>query len=325
VARERKAAKSELAQLATERDRRAHEAARADARRSKRHLNPRDRSAKAAIDLAIYSGQDGKAGRRSAQLDSRLKAAEQRVAEAFVPKTYDGAFWLDAHPSHRRVIARLAANAIPLYAPAGGAARSATAWTTECPLEGAHVSLSSEASHARTLFFPELIVGPTDHIGLSGPNGSGKSTLIRALVAALPDDLATLYLPQELTATETRTLLRRIKALAPPQRGQLLSLVARLNSDPDRILSGDMTSPGELRKLLLAEGALNAPQLIIADEPTNHLDLSSIEALEVVLAACPCALILVSHDAPFLAATTTLSWRIETEEASGSRLRVSGA
>jgi ATPase subunit of ABC transporter with duplicated ATPase domains len=49
------------------------------------------------------------------------------------------------------------------------------------------------------------------------------------------------------------------------------------------------------------------------DEPTNHLDLQSIEALEAVLADCPCALVLISHDMPFLNATTTESWRFTTE------------
>jgi ATPase subunit of ABC transporter with duplicated ATPase domains len=93
----------------------------------------------------------------------------------------------------------------------------------------------------------------------------------------------------------------------------VLSLVARLNSDPDRILSGELLSPGELRKIMLAQAVLQKPQLIIMDEPTNHLDLQSIEALEAVLADCPCALVLISHDMPFLKATTTESWRFTTE------------
>lgn len=60
--RERAAAKDELARLTAEKDRRAHEAARADARRGKRRLDPKDKSAKAKIDLAIFSGQDGARG-----------------------------------------------------------------------------------------------------------------------------------------------------------------------------------------------------------------------------------------------------------------------
>jgi ATPase subunit of ABC transporter with duplicated ATPase domains len=92
-----------------------------------------------------------------------------------------------------------------------------------------------------------------------------------------------------------------------------LSLVARLNSDPDRILSGDALSPGELRKIMLAQGVLQEPQLIIMDEPTNHLDLQSVEALEGILADCPCALVLVSHAAPFLDAVTTVRWNFSLD------------
>jgi ATPase subunit of ABC transporter with duplicated ATPase domains len=36
------------------------------------------------------------------------------------------------------------------------------------------------------------------------------------------------------------------------------------------------------------------------DEPTNHLDLASVEALEAMLGSWPGALVVVSHDGPFL-------------------------
>jgi ATPase subunit of ABC transporter with duplicated ATPase domains len=44
------------------------------------------------------------------------------------------------------------------------------------------------------------------------------------------------------------------------------------------------------------------PQLLVLDEPTNHLDLDSIAAVEAALAAWDGALVVVSHDADFLAA-----------------------
>jgi ATPase subunit of ABC transporter with duplicated ATPase domains len=277
VARERKAAKQELAGLNAEQDRRAHEAARADARRSKKNIDPKDHSAKAKIDMAIYSGQDGKAGKRSAQLGTRIQSVERRVAQAFVPKIYDASFWLDTQPSKRRVLVELEAGSISL-------------------------------GDGRTVVFPKLDVESTAHIGLTGPNGAGKSTLIRRLIAHLPADIPMIYLPQELDSEQVRNLLADLKNMAPEKRGQVLSLVARLNSDPDRILSGDALSPGELRKIMLAQGVLQEPQLIIMDEPTNHLDLQSVEVLEAILADCPCALVLVSHDAPFLAAVTATRW-----------------
>ncbi len=42
------------------------------------------------------------------------------------------------------------------------------------------------------------------------------------------------------------------------------------------------------------------PSLLIPDEPTNHLDIESIEAVEAGLRAYDGALLVVSHDAPFL-------------------------
>jgi ATPase subunit of ABC transporter with duplicated ATPase domains len=54
----------------------------------------------------------------------------------------------------------------------------------------------------------------------------------------------------------------------------------------------------------------DAPEIIIMDEPTNHLDLHSIEALGNALGSYPGALILVSHDARFLAACTSIEWAL---------------
>ena len=105
-------------------------------------------------------------------------------------------------------------------------------------------------------------------------------------------------------------MVGRVAALTPTDRGRVLSMVAQLNSDPDRILEGGRTSPGELRKLMLAEGILRHPALIVMDEPTNHLDLHSTEALERALAAYPGALVLVSHDRRFLSACTSRTWEV---------------
>jgi ATPase subunit of ABC transporter with duplicated ATPase domains len=77
-----------------------------------------------------------------------------------------------------------------------------------------------------------------------------------------------------------------------------------------------------MRKLMLALGILENPELIIMDEPTNHLDLGSVEALERVLAAYPGALLLVSHDAALLGATTGIMWRIGRVGADRLRLVV---
>ena len=278
LARERTEAKSELTRLAAEQDRRAHEAARAQARRSKRHLDPHDKAAKAKIDLAIYTGQDGAAGKSAVQMSAQVEAARKRVAAAYVHKRYDGDLWVDAQPSRRKTVLHIPASSIPCG--------------------------------ANELSIPELFVGNTDHVGIVGPNGAGKSTLLAHLRRLLATDLSVLDIPQEVEPDAREALVARIAALSPAERGQVLSTVAQLNSDPDRILEGGRTSPGELRKLMLAEGPLRRPVLIIMDEPTNHLDLHSTEALERALAGYPGALLLVSHDRAFLRACTSSVWDV---------------
>ena len=278
TARERAAAKEQLARLSAEQDRRAHEAARATARRSKRHIDPKDKSAKAKIDLAIYTGQDGAAGKKTVQMNAQVDAARKRVEAAFVHKRYDGDLWVDASPSPRKTVL--------------------------------HVPAATIACGEGVLEIPELYVGNTDHIGIVGPNGAGKSTLLAHVRGLLSPDLAVLDIPQELDAEERERTVAGVAALSDAERGRVLSTVAQLNSDPDRILEGGRTSPGELRKLMLASGMLCRPVLIIMDEPTNHLDLHSTEALERALAAYPGALLLVSHDRAFLRACTTRIWDV---------------
>ena len=269
---ERASAKRELARLSAEKDARAHEAARADARRSKRGLDPRDRDARGRIDLAIFTGKDGQAGRLSSQMDARVAAAQERLAAARVARRYDGDLWVDAEPSRRRTVLHVPPATIPC--------------------------------------------GSRDHVGVVGPNGAGKSTLLahlRVLLAQAADagqGVEVLDIPQELPAEAREAMVGRVAELTPADRGRVLSTVAQLNSDPDRILEGGRTSPGELRKLMLAEGILRHPALILMDEPTNHLDLHSTEALERALAAYPGALVLVSHDRRFLSACTTRTWEV---------------
>lgn len=284
---ERRQAKAELARLSAEREQRAQEAARADAKRSKRGLDPKDKSARAKIDLAIVSGQDGARGKLLRQMDGRMAAAQDRAAATFIPKRYDGSLFLNAEPSSRKTV---------LHIPAG------------------HIPCGENE-----LELPELFVGNTERIGIVGPNGAGKTTLldhVRRLLAQQvqsPGDreLPVLDIPQEPNAQERASILAAVHSLSPTDRGRVLSCVAQLNSDPSRILEGAATSPGELRKLMIARGLLDAPSLIIMDEPTNHLDLHSVEALEQALAQFGGALLLVSHDHAFLRACTNITWEIE--------------
>jgi ATPase subunit of ABC transporter with duplicated ATPase domains len=154
-----------------------------------------------------------------------------------------------------------------------------------------------------------------DRILLEGPNGAGKSTLLRALLSnsSLPEERV-LYLPQELTETETRALLAHVARLDAGTRGRVLGIVGVLGSDPKRVLATDMPSPGEARKLLIATGLGTGAWLLLLDEPTNHLDLPSIERLERALEAYPGAVVVVTHDDQFGRGTTETTWTIEDGE-----------
>ncbi|MDO5042183.1 MAG: ATP-binding cassette domain-containing protein [Slackia sp.] len=267
-------AKKTAAALQREYIRRAEEASKTAKRRSARMLDKHDSDGRAKRKLAIYTGQDGKAGALASTMDARLERARAEVARTRTEKRYDGFIAFDMQPHPRKTLIRADEESIP-------------------------------CGPAATLHVPQLYVGNTDHIGISGKNGSGKSTLARHLIGRMDPDISALFVPQEYTSDEAQRLVCRVRDESPETKGRILAIVARLNSDPDRILEGGRTSPGELRKLAIACGIVDHAALIAADEPTNHLDIHSIEALEQALAEFPGALIAVSHDEHFLETVCT--------------------
>lgn len=278
---ERKHAREQLSRTRAEANRRKTVASHSAARRSGRNLDKHDNDGREKLRLAVYSGQDGKTGLLAAQMGKKIEIAQERLDGARVKKVYDKPLDIRAEPSKRRYVAHIEAGFI-------------------------------EMGEARVLRHPEVFVGPTDRIALRGRNGMGKSTFVSALLASSPDlDGHLVYISQEVDASGGRAVLEQLRSLQPSSAGEVLSIVARLNSPPERVLSGDELSPGELRKVMLAMGLLEQPHLIVMDEPTNHLDLPSIEALQDVLAQCPCALVLVSHDERFLSALSDISWNFE--------------
>jgi len=105
--------------------------------------------------------------------------------------------------------------------------------------------------------------------------------------------------------------MKEVHSLKDVEKGKILTIIDRLNSDPKHLLETENPSPGEVRKLMLAIGITKNPALIIMDEPTNHMDLPSIECIENALADCTCAMLLVSHDLVFLENIVTSYWNFE--------------
>jgi ATPase subunit of ABC transporter with duplicated ATPase domains len=76
-------------------------------------------------------------------------------------------------------------------------------------------------------------------------------------------------------------------------------------------LSGGELFRAALATLLLAEPA---PQLLLLDEPTNNLDMASVRQLSGALRSYEGALIVASHDVPFLRGLGLTRWlRIDGE------------
>ena len=279
AARNREKAAREAKRLKAEALRRAEEASRQKARRSKRNLGKNDSDGRERIGQAIVSGKDGVAGKLSATMDRRLAKIEESLGEKSVAKRYEhrfGAFGTQAKASH------------------------------VAHLEACRIRVEEFAIEV-----PELWIGPTDHVVLSGANGTGKSLVVRRILSAVPESISVAYVPQDVGPGERGRALAMLEGLPSDERGLVLSIVARLNSDPDKLLDGSDLSPGELRKLMLAEQLVREPNFLILDEPTNHLDVGSIEALQQMLGEFPGAVLLVTHDQQLAEAVAQRTWRTD--------------
>ncbi len=161
------------------------------------------------------------------------------------------------------------------------------------------------------LSFPNMQIYNNDKIGIIGENGCGKSSLVNYLMQNMNLAKGIFCIHQEITETQSKELLDKINHLPSTKKGEIFTIITRLSSNPKTLLESKIPSPGEARKLLIAQAILAKPNLIIMDEPTNHMDTNSITALEKALNEYNGALILVSHDKTFLKNTTSKTWSFE--------------
>lgn len=294
--------------------------------RANRSIDRRDHDARNAAKLAKSTSVDGSAGASKSRLDARLEAAQEAVDSLVVAaKRYDGDLtaFCGVEPSHRTELARIPAGFLPFDASgeridpaddAGG--RNTAARGTEDGRGAEDGNVTVHAQHEDSgVRVPLLSVGPTDHIGIIGPNGAGKTTLLTAVLRTLrathPDE-PVLVIGQNTTDADAARALAELSSLDDERKAAVMSALAQLNADPDRIAaSGARPSPGELRKLLLCLGIVRKPHAIVMDEPTNHLDLHSTQALARALKAYRGAVLVVSHDMPFLATAVTQLWQVD--------------
>jgi ATPase subunit of ABC transporter with duplicated ATPase domains len=174
-----------------------------------------------------------------------------------------------------------------------------------------------------------LVVRGPERIALTGRNGAGKTTLLRTIVGEIPPvsgeakaAVPVRYLPQRLDILDPElTLVQNVARAAPAATGnQIRARLARFLFRGRRAdqragtLSGGELFRAALATLLLAQPA---PQLLLLDEPTNNLDLASVRQLAGALRSYPGALIVASHDVPFLRDLGLTRWLRMDRELTG--------
>ncbi|MEU5595769.1 ATP-binding cassette domain-containing protein [Streptomyces sp. NPDC020298] len=161
--------------------------------------------------------------------------------------------------------------------------------------------------------------GP-ERVALVGRNGAGKTTLLRTIAGELEPvtgeartHVPLRFLPQRLDVLDGGlTVAENVARFAPgatnnrirARLARFLFRGARADQKADT-LSGGERFRAALAALMLAEPA---PQLLLLDEPTNNLDMASVRQLTTALESYEGALVVASHDLPFLKSLGITRW-----------------
>ncbi len=165
-----------------------------------------------------------------------------------------------------------------------------------------------------------LIIRPSDFIGMIGPNGGGKSTIIKIIMGLLvpwsgtitfPPDINIGYLPQyqefdsrfpiSVEEVVLSGLLKKGRIAARVKRpdrekaARVLNLVG-MQAYARRSI-GEL-SGGQMQRVFIGRALISDPDLLILDEPVTYVDNRFEQELYQLLEAInrSTAILLVSHD-----------------------------
>ncbi len=262
---------------------------------SKAGISSKDASAKAKVDAARLTGKDRRAGDAVARMGSRLLQVQTKL---------DG---MNTIPGERKTGAGLQGKRERkpslIAVPAGS-----------MELAGGTILLTH----------PDLTVSSATRIAIMGANGTGKSSMLEALVGHLSIPMDSIwYSHQELGPEERQAVKEQVDALDSDQRGQVLSVVYRLGSEPQAVMTTSIPSPGETRKLLFGLALLRQVSAVFLDEPTNHLDVQAVQAWSEALAEFAGAVVVVTHDRAFTEHLANEVWNL-TREQNTTTLEITG-
>lgn len=184
-----------------------------------------------------------------------------------------------------------------------------------------------------------LQLGAGDRVGLVGPNGSGKTTLLAVILGLVKptDGRVEIFGRQRRNEAEFHEIRGRIGLLFQDSDDQLFCPtvaedvafgplnLGKSREQAHRIVADTLESlglsgyeerityklsGGEKRLVSLATVLAMEPEVLLLDEPTAGLDDEACERVVQILLQLPQAMLIASHDRPFLSRLVTRTVRL---------------